>query len=1129
MDIKQLILLAALLGGTPLSVFAATQQSVKVTVSMRNVPLKSIFNTIEGQTKYLFIIGNGVDVSRRVSVNYKGTALKALLDHVLTRHGYTYELEGHHIIVSVASRGDSQKAAPQRGSGRKSIIKGKVTDARTGEPIIGASVVVKGTRQGSITDFDGNFSLEAPAGSQLTVSYVGFNDQDITAEPGKVLSVSLNESSQALNEVVVVGYGVQRKADLTGSVANIKSEKLMDRPSTTVAQALEGRIAGVNVSSNSGRPGGRTNILIRGYSSINASSTPLYVVDGIIWEGGGLDAINPNDIESVDVLKDASSTAIYGTRGSNGVIIITTKKGRKGEKPTFSYDANFTVSMLARKIDMLNSEEFMKIWDTGYKNAQKFDPVGWASGKYAEYEPSYIREHYKVGNIYGNHELFDAEGKPLYDTDWQDVATRTSLSQSHNLSVTGGSEKTSYGLFLNYTDDEGILRTTYKKRFSARLNLDTKITNWLTVGAMFNYSDIREQFQDMEQGSGNMPRAMLETSPIIPERYPDGTVARLSDFKGLEVADTPTNLLDLRWQQKSALFTGNAYAVFKIINGLEFKTTVGVSNTDWREFIFSPTTVNLRSTFGRSRASLYTERRRFWQWENYLTYNTRINDIHSLNVMTGMELSKYHQLRYELDGKDLSDDFFSWNNLGQAKTQSIASSAFGWQMASFFARVNYALLNKYLVTVTGRSDGSSKFGKNNRYAFFPSAAAGWRMSEESFLASAKGWLSNLKLRLSYGVTGNSDIGEYRSLPILGSTTYVFGGNRTPGITIGELANPDLKWEKTTQLDIGIDVGLWDDRITLEADVFLKKTNNLLYETPVPSTSGKQSMMANIGSMENKGLELTLNTVNLKTRNFTWRTMFNISFLKNRITQLGVNNEDKLVDPDFLGKNVILRVGEPVGSFWGYKLLGTWGSDEADEAAKYGKKPGDLRHEDLNHDYQINDEDKQIIGKGTPDFYGSFNNYLTYKDFDLTFELQYSVGAKVLNNTNHSIEDRTSIANSKKTVLNAWTEENQNTPIAQTRLAAAGYTTLIDSHKVENGSFLRGKNLALGYNFPKKLISKWGFERIRVTISAQNFFLITSYSGYDPEVSTWDGGFSQNIQFFDYPKARSYSMGLNITF
>lgn len=551
-----------------------TAYAQKVTFNGEQVSLKQAFEKIESVSKYKIAYNaSQLDVKRTVVLNQKNKDVLQVLEELLKGTGYTYKINENYIVIS-----------PQQKSTIKKV-EGIVKDT-SGEPVIGATVMEKGTNNGTITDFDGKFTLQVTEGASLEISYIGFKTQQLIASSGQILPITLKEDTEVLDEVVVVGYGIQKKSDLTGSVSNVKSEKLLERPATTVEQALAGKVAGVNISTNSGRPGGRTNIQIRGYSSINASSTPLYVVDGIIWQGGGLDAINPNDIESIDVLKDASSTAIYGTRGSNGVIIITTKKGKKGERPRISYDANFTVNTLARKIDLLNSEEFMQVWETGYKNAEKFDPTGWASGKYDKYNPETIREQYKVGNTFGNHELFDENGNPLYDTDWQDVATRTSISQNHNLSLTGGSDKTSYGLFLNYTDDEGILETTYKKRFSGRLSLDTKITDWLTVGAMFNFSDIRERLQDQEQGSGNMPRAMLEAAPIIPEKYPDGTIARLSDFAGLEVADTPTNLMDLNWLQKSAIFNGNAYANFKIAKGLEFKTTIGVSNTDWREFIF---------------------------------------------------------------------------------------------------------------------------------------------------------------------------------------------------------------------------------------------------------------------------------------------------------------------------------------------------------------------------------------------------------------------------------------------------------------------------------------------------------------------------------------------------------------
>lgn len=1098
-------------------------QTTILSLTLKNTTVEQALDRIEKETGYSFLFtDHTIDVGRKVNLDIQRGDIRQLLAQLFDSREVDYKILDKQIILS-------KKTASPAGAQQHRLVSGTVTDA-AGEPVIGANITVKGTTNGTVTDLDGHFTLEAPAGSLLIVSYIGYLTKEVPAGDRTELSIRLTEDTQHLDEVVVVGYGVQKKSDLTGSVANIKAEKLMERPATTVEQALAGRVAGVNVSTNSGRPGGRTNIQIRGYSSINASSKPLYVVDGIVWEGGGLDAINPNDIQTIDVLKDASSTAIYGTRGSNGVILITTKKGKLGQKPSITYDANVSISKLARKIDVLNAEEFMQIWDTGYQNAEKFDPDGWKSGKYANYSPAYVREHYKVGNAYGNRELFDAAGKPLYDTDWQDEATRVAISQNHNLAVTGGSDKTSYGAFLNYTDDEGILRSTYKKRFSGRLNLDTEINRWLKVGVLLSYSDVRENFQDQEQGSGNIPRTMIETTPIIPVKWADGSFARPADFAGMEDADTPASLAsELKWQNKSAVFNGNVYANITFMKGLEFKTTLGASNTDWHEYIFAPTTISLRTGMGKNKANVNSERRRFWQWENHLTYQTVIEEDHALNIMAGAEYQKYHRLRTEETAQDLSDDFFSWNNLGQAKSQSLKSEFVGWQMESYFARLNYNLKNKYLLTVTGRVDGSSKFGKNNKYAFFPSAALGWRVAEETFMETTAAWLSNLKLRLSYGLTGNSDIGQYRSLAMLGSTTYVFAGDRAPGMVIGELANPNLKWEKTAQWNVGVDFGVLDNRLSLEADFFLKKTKDLLYEAPVPATSGKRSMMSNIGSMENKGVELTLNTVNVKTNDFQWSSSFNISFLKNKITQLGVNNEDKLVDPDFLGKNVILRVGEPVGSFWGYKLLGTWGTAEAAEAAKYGKKPGDLKHEDLNHDNQINDADKQIIGRGTPDFYGTFNNYLQYKNFDFSLELQYSVGADVLNNTNHSSEDRTSIANSKKTVLNAWTEANQDTPIAQTRLASAGYTTLIDSHKVENGSFLRGKNISIGYSLPASLISRIGFTKLRVSFSAQNFFLISSYTGYDPEVSTWDTGFSQNIQFYDYPKARSYTFGLSAGF
>lgn len=428
-------------------------QTTSLSLSLKNVTVEQALDQIEKETGFSFLFrDNTVDVNRIVNLKVNRGDINHILSQIFKNTNVEYQIVDKQIILS-------EKAMTASVQQQNRTITGIVTD-NLGEPIIGANITIKGTTIGTVTDIDGNFSLEVPASATITISYIGYLTKDIPVGNNSRIAVKLAEDTQNLDEVVVVGYGVQKKSDLTGSVSNIKSEKLMERPATTVEQALAGRVAGVNVSTNSGRPGGRTSIQIRGYSSINATSNPLYVVDGVVWEGGGLDAINPNDIESIDVLKDASSTAIYGTRGSNGVIIVTTKKGKLGQKPTISYDANLSVSKLARKIDVLNAEEFMSVWDTGYKNAEKFDPEGWKSGKYTSFSPEYVREHYKVGNTYGNRELFDANGKPLYDTDWQDEATRVAISQNHNLSFTGGTEKTSYAAFLNYTDDQGILKST---------------------------------------------------------------------------------------------------------------------------------------------------------------------------------------------------------------------------------------------------------------------------------------------------------------------------------------------------------------------------------------------------------------------------------------------------------------------------------------------------------------------------------------------------------------------------------------------------------------------------------------------------------------------------------------------
>ena len=997
-------------------------------------------------------------------------------------------------------------------------VQGTVTDDQ-GMPFPGVTVQEKGTKNGTVTDFDGNFSIDvASESSVLVFSYVGMTSQEKNATTGGPLNVEMQASTESLNEVVVVGYGTQRKSDLTGSVSTVDSQSLEERPVTNLEQALAGKAPGVNVSTNSGRPGGATNIRIRGNSSINASNDPLYVVDGVIG-AGPIDYLNPNDIKSIEVLKDASATAIYGARGANGVIIVTTKRGGNGEG-TVSYDVYTSIGVIANKLDPLNSSEFLQTEINSYNNAQKYDPEGWAQGKYKD--PLSYRTDTR---------LFDANGNPLYDTDWQDEATRTAISQNHNLSFTGGDDKQSYGLFLNYADQEGIILRSDLKRYSARFVMDNQIKDWLKVGGGLTFSHVEENRVDGGQGGLTPLRMIIETLPIVPVKYPDGTYGTNADYPDMEGGENPVNLLlnktDL---YKTQTFLGNVYANINLAEGLDLRSSIGAKTTNEQHDFYSGRTLRQQSADFEGEGSVANTRTNYWQFENYLTYKKDFNENNSIEALAGIGWQQYDYFYSFAGARGFSDDYYQFNNLGVGSNPlTPGSDTYKWALNSYFGRINYNLMSKYLFTVTGRLDGSSRFGSDKKRAFFPSAAFAWRISEEDFLKNST-TINNLKFRTSYGETGNTEIGVYQSLASLSTSTAILSGQRASGVGIGTLANPDLQWEKTAQVDAGLEVGLFNNRISFDGDVYYKKTTNMLLQAPVPTSSGYSSIYKNIGSMENKGLELSLETRNIVTDNFNWTTNFNISINKNKILELGEANDDIFPGPYFLAQTNVLRVGQPVGSFYGLIREGTYGSDEADLAAQYGLLPGDIKHKDVNGDGQINAADRVILGNGYPKGFGALLNTWRYKNFDLTLDLQFSYGNDILNLSRHSGEDRTGQANSYATVLNGWTPDNQDTDIAQNRPSKAYYTTTVDSHMVEDGSFIRGRNLILGYNFDQDVLDRMGFQRLRVYASLQNFFLITDYTGYDPEVTTYSGSaFAQGITFFDYPKPRTLTLGLNLNF
>jgi TonB-dependent starch-binding outer membrane protein SusC len=1019
-------------------------------------------------------------------------------------------------------------------------ITGKVTST-TNESLPGVTVLVKGTANGTTTDANGAFTLSVPTTSgTLVFSFIGYTttEKPFTA-PGTV-NVSLATDAKALEEVVVIGYGTQRKSDLTGAVTTVKEAQLQERPAASLNQALAGRMAGVQVNNNSGRPGGRTTVRVRGFSSINSSNNPLYVVDGVMLPQGNqnqfsnsIDFINPNDIVSVEVLKDASSTAIYGARGANGVILITTRRGKSGDS-RITYDVDTSVPTIGpNRPEVLNAQEYLATEELAWRNMEKYDPVNWAAGRYANLNPAVRRKDpFLVAQG-----VFDANGNPLHDTNWMEEITQNKFSQNHQLGFSGGNERTTYSVSLGYRDDQGLVKTSYMKRYSGRFSMDDQVKTWLKVGGTLSYNNQNENLVDINDA---VARQMVEDFPFLPVKYPNGAFANNREYPLAEGSFSSMHrLMGRKYILNTQTSLGSLYSNINLAEGLEMRTVMGVNIVTQENNQSQTRTLNLG---GQGNASAYNQRESFWSLENYLTYNKKIGDIHSFTGLLGLSWQETNFFSMNASVSGFATDYFGFNNLGAGATNpSVGTGASRFAFNSYFGRINYSLMEKYLLTVTGRADGSSKFGENHKFAFFPSAALAWRVSEEEFL-KGNSVISNLKLRTSFGMTGNSEIPPYQSLSLLSSNyAAVLNDTRVSGTGLSRLANPDLRWEKTAQSDIGVEVGILENRITLEGDFYYRKTTDMLLDAPVPRTSGYGTIRKNIGSMENKGIELALNTVNVNTGDFGWNTTFNISMNRNKVLTLATPADIFNVGgPNFTNQTSVIRIGEPVGSFWGLNRLGVWGTAEADEAAKFRSYrnnlqilPGDIKYEDVNGDYVISDADRMIIGNGSPKTWGSFLNTFRYRNLDLTVEMQYSYGNDVLDLTLHASEDRQALANSYKSVLNAWTPENQNTMIAEVRDTRAGYVTNVDSHWVKDGSFIRGRNVLLGYNFPAELTSRLRLSKLRVYTSAQNLFLIVDKDIVgDPEVTPTNQGndnsaFSQGINWHGYPRPRIFMFGLNI--
>ena len=1013
-------------------------------------------------------------------------------------------------LAAPVTTGDASAMVVQQGK----KVTGVVVDA-TGEPVIGANVVVKGTTNGTITDFDGNYTIEGVSASDVLVfSYIGYLSQEITVGNQAAINVTLSEDSQALEEVVVVGYGVMRKSDVTGSIGVAKGDDLTKNQNFSALDNLRGKVSGVNIFSNSSQPGAYSNrVVIRGMATINASSNPLYVVDGVVMEN--FDLVNPNDIESMEVLKDASAAAIYGARGANGVIMVTTKRGKKdGEGVQISYQGSVSASHIARKMDTMTAQEWCDAFMIGLENENKYQGKNWSLNRTDWFnDPDYF-----------------TNGNPIYDTNWQDEATRTAVSHNHQINIQQAGKNSSMGAFLNYTDQQGIVNNTYNKRINAKMTYDANPTPWLSTAVNVLVNHTWGRYTPEDGGGQEARRTMIEMLPWLPVKdkngnYTTSTSSSINDVLGFEGMSNPVMILDLqrRMRYNTQIF-GNAALTFHLAEGLDLKTQLGIDHHNQTYRGYSSISLN-NISMPNGWAEYQNWNTLYWQEETYLTYNKVFGD-HRLNAMAGLSWTERTQNWNKARTEGFSDDFFEDYNMSAGTTPSSPESSWNrWRMNSYFLRFAYTYKDRYSATVTGRVDGSSKFGDNNKYAFFPSAGLAWNISQEDFLKD-NNTISNLKLHTSYGLTGNSEIDMYRSLARVSSGTLLINDVRNPYSYVSSMANPDLKWEKTGQFDVGVEVGLWQNKLTFDIAYYNKKTTDLLLDCPLPHSTGFSTVYKNIGSVRNSGMDLMINARPVTTNDFSWSSTVNLNYNKNKILHLGENDEDIEMNWWVGGSESILRVGENMSAFYGYRRLGVYTQEDYNNGLCDLNQVGRAKRTDK----------KEIIGKGMPDWTGSWINNFSYKNFDLTMDFQFVWGVETMQQFYHSTYDRFGITNGLSNILydayNGSNPETMQQAIYLCNSGHAGQDTTIDDSWIANGSYLRLNMLQLGYTFDSAVAKKIGLAGLRVYASGNNLFLITSkdYNGYDPEgTSQGDNKFGQNMTFFSYPRARTYTFGVNVTF
>ena len=1000
--------------------------------------------------------------------------------------------------------------------GQQRTITGTVTDNLDGATLPGVAVLVKGTTVGTTTDINGQYSLEVDqTAAVLQFSFMGMRTEEREIRSQNVINVRMESENIGLDEVVVIGYGSVKRSDLTGSVASVNMEELAEIPATSFDKKMQGRVSGVQVTTLSGQPGGATSVKIRGGNSIMAGNEPLYVVDGVLmesqqnfsWIGGpaenGLSSINPNDIESMEVLKDASATAIYGARGANGVVIITTKKGKAG-KDKITFSAYLGLQKKASDVQVMNASEFAKLYDEAGYNA---NPVG--------YQPLYPNP--------------DSLGQ---GTDWQGEIFRDAPMQNYQLTFSGGSDKTRYSVSGDYFLQDGIIVGSDFTRYSFRVTLDHQVNDRLKVGTSMGYNKTRSHTVPTDTPGGFFPGVVntaLTFNPVLPVFDQDGNYT-LTDPNADAWLDNPvavTRIVDAVSNINRLL--GNVFLEYTLFTDLTFRTSLAADIYHQTQDMYTPRTV-YSGSFNDGQARFATTDLQTLLTENTLSYQKKFGQIHQISAVAGFTFQKNTSRTFIDIATNFPNDILGYYGIENAEDMPTIYSSFAESaIVSYLGRVNYNLMERYLLTFTGRVDGSSRFGRNNRYAFFPSVAIAWRLIQEDFIKST-GVFSDLKLRLSYGKSGNDRIADYSYIRTIGGTDYYFnGGSPASGFAPQVPGNDNLKWETTNQFDVGLDMGFFDSRIAFTTDYYYKKTIDLLYSSEIPYTTGYPAYLENIGSMKNSGVELSLRTANLIGR-FKWNTDFNISFNNNRILDLG--GKTLYIDNDTyklkIGSWSVIQEGEQMGSFFGLEADGIWQLDEASEAARYGDVPGDFKYVDQNNDGVIDANDRKIIGHALPKFFWGMNNTFSYGNLTLDIFIQGQHGNQILNSNRFELESGNGLSNASVDMLNRWTPENPSNEFPRAN-RNADYLKMSDRY-LEDGSYIRVKVITLSYNLPAAWMKTLRLDNARFYVTGENLLTFTKYTGFDPEVSRF--GFDNTRMGYDYggyPSAKTYILGVILNF